>query len=282
VRVYNSTGVLKKVLLCSPTYYELVPVNEVALKHIDAGDKVDHEVVGKEHAEMADALRSASVEVLWENPHPEHPAQVFTRDFGTNTKMGPLIGKFRYPQRFGDEDFAIAVFEREDIPMVGRVTAGAFEGGDCYYLDDETLVVGIGNRSTPTGVEKARGILAPHGINVLGVEFLAKWNHLDCIFGVLAERLCLAVPEVLPDSFKQMLRDRKFEIIEMTGDDSMKMYPNVVTLGNGRVLSFKQNVELNKKLRSLGIEVLDPSMSQSVKNGGGPHCLTFEVEREPK
>jgi len=62
----------------------------------------------------------------------------------------------------------------------------------------------------------------------------------------------------------------------------MKMYPNVVTLGGGRVLSFKQNVELNRKLRSLGIEVLDPSMSQSVKNGGGPHCLTFEIEREPK
>jgi len=231
MRVYNSTGVLKKVLLCPPTY-ELVPVNEVAMRHIDAGDKVDHEVVGKEHAEMADALRSAGVEILWENPHPEHPAQVFTRDFGTNTRVGPLIGKFRYPQRFGDEDFAIEVFEREGIPMAGRVTVGAFEGGDCYYLDDETLV--------------AREILAPHGINVVGVEFLAKWNHLDCIFGVLAERLCLAVPEALPDSFKQMLHDRKFEIIEMTGDDSMKMYPNVVTLGNGRVLSFKQNVELNK------------------------------------
>ena len=45
MRVYNSTGVLKKVLLCPPTYYELVPVNEVAMRHIDAGDKVDHEVV---------------------------------------------------------------------------------------------------------------------------------------------------------------------------------------------------------------------------------------------
>jgi len=44
MKVYNSTGVLKKVLLCLPTYYELVPVSEVAIRHIEAGDKVNHEV----------------------------------------------------------------------------------------------------------------------------------------------------------------------------------------------------------------------------------------------
>ena len=54
--------------------------------------------------------------------------------------------------------------------MAGRVTAGVFEGRDCYYLDNETLAVGIGNRSTPLGVERASEILTPHGINVIGIE----------------------------------------------------------------------------------------------------------------
>lgn len=282
MKVYNSTGVVKKVLLCLPTYYELVPISEVAMRHIEAGDKVNHQVVDKEHAEMVDALRSAGVEILWEKPHPDHPFQVFTRDFGTNTKAGPLIGKFRYPQRFGDEELAIEVFEREGIPMVGRITVGAFEGGDCYYLDDETLVIGIGNRSTPTGVEKARELLTPHGINVIGVEFHSRWNHLDMIFAMVAERLCLVVPEALPDSFMKMLRDRKFEIINMTGDDAMQVFVNVLALGAGKVLSFKQNIEVNQKLRSLGFEVLAPSLGENTKGGGGPHCLTFEIEREPK
>jgi len=282
MNVYNSTGVLKKVLLCLPTYYELVPISEVAKRHIETGEKVDHEVVEKEHAEMVDALRSAGIEILWERVHPDHPFQVFTRDFGTNTKVGPIIGKFRYPQRFGDEEFAIEVFEREGIPIAGRVTVGAFEGGDCYYLDDETLIVGIGNRSTHLGVERASEILAPHGINVIGIEFHSKWNHLDMIFSMLAERWCLVVPEALPDSFMKMLHDRNFDTVEMTGEDAMQVFVNVLALGSEKILSFKQNVALNKKLRGLGFEVLDPTLGENTKGGGGPHCLTFEVERERK
>ena len=54
MKVDNSTGVLKKVLLCLPTYYELVPISEVAKRHIEAGEKVDHEVVEKEHAAMCE------------------------------------------------------------------------------------------------------------------------------------------------------------------------------------------------------------------------------------
>ena len=55
---------------------------------------------------------------------------------------------------------------------------------------------------------------------------------------------------------------------------------NVLALGYGKILSFKQNVILNKKLRGLGFEALDPSLGENTKDGGGPHCLTFEVERE--
>lgn len=137
------------------------------------------------------------------------------------------------------DEFAIEVFEREGIPMAGRVTAGAFEGGDCYYLDDENLVIGVGNRLTPLGVERASEILAPHGINVIGIELHLKWNHLGIIFSMLAERWCLAVPEALPDSFMKMPYDRKFDIIEMTAENVMQVFVNVLALGSGKMLSFK-------------------------------------------
>lgn len=123
--------------------------------------------------------------------------------------------------------------------MAGRVTAGIFEGRDCYYLDDETLAVGIGNRSTPLGVERASEILAPRGINVIGIEFHPEWNHLDMIFSMLAERWCLVMSEALPNSFMKMLYDRKFDIIEMTGENAMQVFMNVLALGSGKILSFE-------------------------------------------
>ena len=123
--------------------------------------------------------------------------------------------------------------------MAGHVTAGAFEGGDCYYLDDETLVIGIGNRSTPLGAEIPSEILAPHGINVSGIRLHPEWNHLDMIFSMLAERWCLVVPEALPDSFMKMTYSRKLDIIETTTENAMQVFVNVLALGSGKVLSFK-------------------------------------------
>ena len=80
----------------------------------------------------------------------------------------------------------------------------------------------------------------------------------------------------------KMLYDRKFDIIEMTAENAMQVFVNVLVLGSGKILSFKQNVILNKKLRGLGFEVLDSSLGENKKDGGGPHCLIFEVERECK
>ena len=56
----------------------------------------------------------------------------------------------------------------------------------------------------------------------------------------------------------------------------------MLALGSGKILSFKENITLNKKLRSSGFEVLDSSRGENTKGGGGPHCLTFEVEGEHK
>ena len=81
--------------------------------------------------------------------------------------------------------------------------------------------------------------LAPHGINVIGIELHPKWNHLGMIFSMLAERWCLAVPEALPDSFMKMPYDRKFDIIEMTAENVMQVFVNVLALGSGKMLSFK-------------------------------------------
>ena len=41
--VHNGTGVLRKVMLCPSTFYELVPVDDFARTALERGDKVDHD-----------------------------------------------------------------------------------------------------------------------------------------------------------------------------------------------------------------------------------------------
>ncbi|GAH78847.1 unnamed protein product, partial [marine sediment metagenome] len=189
---------------------------------------------------------------------PGHPDQVATRDFGVNTVKGVLIGNFRYADNEGDTELAIETLEQLNVPMIGRVMHGSLEGGDCWYIDEHTLVVGIGNRSTMEGVKEAEKILEPFDIKVTPVQFEAKWNHLDMIFSVIAPKTVMLCPEALPDDFLKYLRQEKYEIITIPGDAVFAGTINLLALGDEKVLSFKENKIGNDKLRALGLEVFNP------------------------
>jgi N-dimethylarginine dimethylaminohydrolase len=55
---------------------------------------------------------------------------------------------------------------------------------------------------------------------------------------------------------------------------------NVWCPGNDRVFSFKTNSLCHTVMRSPGIKVYDPDLTEFVDCGGGPHCMTFELERD--
>jgi N-dimethylarginine dimethylaminohydrolase len=277
---YNSHGRVRKILLCAPTFYRELPISEIASTSMDAGDKVDLELAKRMHAGLVVALQEAGVELEWERPHPDHHWQVYTRDFGVNTPHGPLVGKYKYEQRWGDEAFAIEAFDKLGVATVGRVAKGAVEGGDSWMLDETTLVIGSGNRSTLPGIENAAQIMKAYGVEVVPVEFLAKWNHLDMIFSVVAEKLCLYSADGLPDGYVKFLKDKGWRLLPVPLDEVLKTGCNVLALGEGKVLSFEENPVVNDMLQAEGFDVIAPPLREFTKMGGGPHCLTFELQRD--
>jgi len=220
------------------------------------------------------------IDIKWQVAQPGHPDQVATRDFGVNTTKGVLIGNFRYADNEGDTELAIETLEQLKVPMVGRVIKGSLEGGDCWYLDEHTMVIGIGNRSTMEGVKEAEKVLEPFDIKVIPIQFEKKWNHLDMIFSVVAPKTVMLCPEALPDDFLKYLRQEKYEIITIPGNAVFAGTINLLALGDEKVLSFKENKLGNGKLRAVGLEVFDPPLSQFLMGGSGPHCLSFELIRE--
>jgi len=280
IMVFNSHGRLRSVLLCKPTYYEICDFSEVASQHIKEGFKVSRKVATEQHQEFAEVFRQLGIDIKWQVAQPGHPDQVATRDFGVNTAKGVLIGNFRYADNEGDNELAIETLEQLKVSMIGRVMYGSLEGGDCWYLDEHTLVIGIGNRSTMEGIKEAEKILEPFDIKIIPIQFEAKWNHLDIIFSVVAPKTVMLCLEALPDDFLKYLRQEKYEIITIPGDVVFAGTINLLALGDEKVLSFKENKIGNEKLRALGLEVFDPSLSQFLMGGSGPHCLSFELIRD--
>ena len=231
---------------------------------------------------MEDVFRQLGAEVSWVQFDPERlPWQIFTRDSGINTPDGVLVWRLRYLERKGEEIGAQrTLVESKETVMSRQITKGAMEGGDCFWLDKDTLLIGNGNRSTLAGYENAREILSELGYRVFVIEFLSKWNHLDNNFGPLAGKLALANEDALPDYFFGILDGLRWEVIRLPAEYARTCEINVLALGEDRVLSFRGN-RLNERLRAFCLKVYDPEYAVFVEHGGGIHCSTFKLEREP-
>jgi N-dimethylarginine dimethylaminohydrolase len=280
--VYNSTGKLKRILLGKPTYYEILPLSDIARDLHDEGVKPDQKVWLKEHAEFESVFSDLGIEISWvEKLSPELPWQASTRDFGMNTPDGVLVGRFRYQERKGEEQIVKETLEElGETVLPKQITRGCVEGGDCFCLDENTLIIGNGNRSTCSGFENAREILAEYGKRVFVVEFLSKWNHLDVIFSPVADRLAIVCKEAVPDYFIGFLDALGWELIKVPAEHAYKNEINMLALGDNKVLSFRGN-GLNRMLKDRGLEVFDPDIRTFAAAGEGPHCLSFELERDP-
>jgi N-dimethylarginine dimethylaminohydrolase len=278
--IYNSTGKLKRVLLGKPTYHGVIPVSDVARDLMDTGFQIDQQTKGSQHKELEDVFNQLGIEISWVQLTPEKmPWQMFTRDFGVNTPDGILIGRFRYLERKGEEITAKRTLEDlGESVLPKKITRGALEGGDCFWLDEDTLVIGNGNRSTFSGYENAQEILAEYGKRVFVIEFLSKWNHLDNNFAPVADNLALVNEDAVPDYFLGILDALGWELIKLPGEYAKTSEINLLALGDDKVLSFRGN-RLNEMLKAKGIEVFDPEYSYFIAHGGGIHCSTFELER---
>ena len=276
----NSTGRLRKVLLCPPTHFRFQPVNEITRGVLANGGVPDLEVLAREHQDFVEAYRSAGVEVEPTDPVPGLSYMVHARDFGACLAEGVLIGSFKEPARQGEEIHYERKVRDLGLPVIGKISRGAFEGGDFWFLDEATIVHGVVERTTWEGVRNAAEILEPLGYTVRGVQLAGKNLHLDMAFSIVAPGVAACAVGQMPEFLHRMLKKRRFELIEVPGEDVFKHHCNIQCLGDGRVLSFAGNAAVNARLEALGLQVITPELTQILKGGGGPHCMTFPLVRE--
>jgi len=278
--VRNATGVLKKVLLCPPTYFEFEPINVITEDWLKKGQKADKKACLREHEEFAQAYRENGVEVVMMDPTPGLTYEVFARDFGAMVAEGFIMGNFREPCRKGETAVYEAKMKELGVPDIARCTAGAYEGGDFWMLDEYTLAHGVVARTDWDGLNNIKRQVAEIGYNMIGIPCLRQNLHLDMCFNIVAEKTAVVCKEAIPDFFLKMLERRGFTLINVNQEGVYRHYCNLQALGNNKVLTFSNNKEVNKQLRALGIEVITVDLVEILKGGGGPHCMTFPLERE--
>jgi arginine deiminase len=278
--VDSEFGTLREVVLCRPMYFDWAAENAIVQQARAAGLKLDHAAAQREYGEMLAALGEAGVTCRFLTPDEHLPMQTFTRDSGVVTPWGLLVTSMARPERRGEwaavTDFATA----EGVPIWRKVTAGSIEGGDVQILCPGQVLIGVNEvRTTARGARQVAAWFAEKGWATRLIQVPAHFLHLDVLFCAASDRVALCATDILDEQDVAWLRQR-FELIPVEYRAVMRMSCNVTSLGDGRVLSTRQNEEINARVRSMGLTVFDPDMEQFVLEGGTAHCLTMPLKRD--
>jgi N-dimethylarginine dimethylaminohydrolase len=98
---------------------------------------------------------------------------------------------------------------------------------------------------------------------------------------MLAEKLAAVCADTTDSEIVKWLENKGIEVIPVSYQDTMNLGCNVMALGNDKVISTAQNVDLNARLRARGFEVYDPDVSMFTMGGGGIHCMAMPLRRDP-
>jgi len=274
--VKNGTSTLKKVLLSRPEYLQAAPINEIAKKW---DLQLDINKMMHEHNLLVEAYLENGVDTEFLPADKVRPNSVFARDFGGCVQEGFILGRFREHLRDKEHVDYKAKMEELGIPVIVECKEGLFEGGDFMFLNEHTIALGMFARTNEKGYKEIKKGLDPYGYEVIPVPGKPEYLHLDMCFNLVDDHLAVAYKDGMPQEFLARLKKMEIDIIPVEESAIFEHGCNLQAIGDHRVLSLQRNKKVNEELDRRGMNVIELPITEILKAGGGPHCMSFPLER---
>ncbi len=254
------------------------------------------------------------------------PNLYFTRDPFASVGKGVLLHRMHYPTRRRETLYADYIFRYHPdfaglVPRYyDRDMHASIEGGDVLVLSEDTVAIGISQRTSPDGIEaaarnlfrdpesKIRRVLA------FDIPRCRAFMHLDTVFTQIdrdkftihpailgpltvyeltpgpADKGGLSIRQIdteLASILAEALGVDKVELILCGGGDLIAAAreqwndgSNTLCIAPGKIVVYERNDITNKILKDKGIQVLEIPSAELSRGRGGPRCMSMPLVRD--
>lgn len=264
---------LKKVLVAKPSYMKISDVINETQKHYKK-QNINVNTALQQHAHFVQILKDHGIKVIQLPSQPDLHEQVFTRDVGFTINNRLFISSMSEKIRKEETD-VLRSWARENNIKVEEDLPSSIEGGD-IVVDGTTVWVGETKRTSRTAIHELQSRLSSH--QVVSIPLREDILHLDCVFNIIDESTVILYPPAFTQSSLKTI-NACYNVIEVTEREQFTMGPNVLSIGNRKVISLPQNEQLNTQLEKYGFHVIPVDLSEIIKSGGSFRCCTLPLKR---
>jgi N-dimethylarginine dimethylaminohydrolase len=236
-----------------------------------------------QHDSLSKTLRDEGVEVvLLRRCAPGRHKSIYTRDSCIAVKGGAIVTRLGPIVRRGEEAPVTETLAAAGMPILRTIHgAGVMEGGSFVWLNSKTAVIGRSSRVNEEGTRQVEEVLNAQGVELLRVDLTGYRLHIDGTLVMIDVDTAIINPTLLPFWFLGKLKEMKIRTIEVHPEDNAGLV-NCLAVRPARVImQTGLSPRTADTMDSLGIEIIPVDYDKVMLGGGGIHCSTSPLIRDP-
>jgi N-dimethylarginine dimethylaminohydrolase len=209
---------------------------------------------------------------------------MYCRDLLFMTPQGAIISSMHADVRKEEVKYAERMLARNNIPVLHTISgSGRFEGADALWVNENSVLVGVGNRSNEEAFEQIKNILQKMNVSCVSLpSYQTKTQHLLGTVQIVDKDMVLIRYEITDKNVIHFFEERNFKVVKVPENIEVttKQAMNIVTV-SARNIIMTAGCPLTKKIfEDAGLKIAaELDFAQLINGAGGLACATGIVGR---